>query len=295
MLVGYRRNHHYVPEFLLRQWSVRKETGDDVLLAYSWSSHKAEVALKSNLGPSGYCYGRDLLTLPDHPLGQDHLECGHFEEIDRLGSNAHLKLLSDGVEGVSREQKEEFVKFLLSLEARRPDVLSRIRTSGVAGIKQQLDDDVEIKSELARFGTDESPTQFYEKTVGSVENETVSTVVEYLTEDSIGLPAAMNSYWGIKKFSGSLKLVLSDRPLIRHGVSGAKNSFWALPLSPDKLLILSPSDHVFHSLISRSPGELVRKANISSVSNCDRYVFGTSWYDQRWLKKLFDQRGPHAQ
>jgi hypothetical protein len=279
---------------LLRNWSVKKETGDEVLLAYSWSPYKAEVALKANLGPSGYCYQPDLLTLPDHPDGPDYLERIRFEEIDRLGASAHRKLLTDGVDAISLKQKEEYAKFLLSLEARRPEVLAQIRTSGVADIKRQLDGDSEIKDALTKIDTNETPAQFYEKNLGSIEVETVQAVVEYLTADSRGFPAAMNSHWGIKKFSGNLSLVLSDRPLIRHGASGNENSFWAMPLSPDQLLLLAPSKRLFHLLMSQEPGELLRKANISSVGNRDQYVFGTSWTEHGWLKKLFEKRDQNA-
>lgn len=246
------------------------------------------------MGASGYCYRRDLLTLPDHPDGPDFLERVSFEKIDRLGASAYRKLISDGVDAISRQQKHDFAKFLLSLEARRPEVLTQIRTSGVADIKQQLDSNSEIKGALARIDNNETPTQFYEKNLGSIEGETVQAVVEYLTEESVGFPAVMNSYWGIKKFSGRLGLVLSDRPLIRYGASGSENSFWALPLCPEQLLIMAPSNHVFRSLLTQKPGELLRKANISSVDNCDQYVFGVGWSEQKWLKKLFEQRDQNA-
>lgn len=171
--------------------------------------------------------------------------------------------------------------------------MAQIRT-GAADIKQQLDSDPEIRAALARTDADETPAQFYEKNVGSIESRTVPKVVEYLSKDSKGFPIAMNSHWGIKKFSGRLRLVLSDRPLIWKEPSGGANSFWALPLCPNQLLIMAPSMHVFRSLMGQKPGELLRKANISSVAHCDQYVFVASWSEHKWLKKLFEQRDQNA-
>ena len=129
--------HHYVPEFLLKPWAV-----DDDLNGYWWDARKGRLGCKRR-GPGGFCYEIDLLTLKEHEDGRDVLERVFFGAIDAPGAVARDRLLKDGPESLDNDQRCDFARLLLSLEARRSAVVQKLRDGG-SYLAEALDSDSEI-------------------------------------------------------------------------------------------------------------------------------------------------------
>lgn len=285
-----KRDHHYVPEMLLKPWLVVGHKGNNVLLAYSWNERSKSVHCKDNLGTNGYCYRKDLLALAQHPDGRDFLEAKFFEHVDNEGARVLAHILRNGLQGLTDKQRNDFAYLLLSLEARRPQVLERLRGEGVESLRQKLDDDEEITELLKREGINSTPSEYYEKHVSKLADRALLAVLPFLTKESIGLQSLANCHWLVRKITpGSPRLVLSDRPLIRIGSATDPDRIWCLPLSPTVLFFASPNKRSINTILRKSDKQVVLSTNVESVRQRDRYVFSVDRDSGNWLAKLMSQ------
>ena len=53
-------------------------------------------------------------------------------------------MLSDGTKSLSLTERSDFARVLMSLVARRPDIVAELRTKGVATFPEGLNDDPDI-------------------------------------------------------------------------------------------------------------------------------------------------------
>lgn len=123
------RDHHFVPMFLLRPWLVEGADGDLNLHGYWWDEKRAKLVCKRR-GLKSFCFQIDLLSLKAHNLGRDAIERLFFGEIDTKGAAARGVLLTDGAPKLSEDQRCDFARLLLSLDARRPTFVKRLRAEG---------------------------------------------------------------------------------------------------------------------------------------------------------------------
>lgn len=283
---GYKKEQHYVPELLLRPWLVKNDKAQDVLLAYYWNEHDNSVWSKDRLGTNGYCYQPDLMTVDEHPEGRDVLEAKFFEEIDNNGGQALLRILREGLSNLTEEQKRDFAFLLLSLEARRPEILEKLRSEGASFLREKLDSDITIRKVCEQEGIEISPSEYFEKHVAKLADRALLAALPYLTRSPIGLPALQNCYWLVREMaSDALKLVISDRPLIRVEAATHPDRIWCLPLSPNVLFLASPNKILIQGFLKKSDNHLVRSANVESVRQRDRYVFSVDKNTPKWLVK----------
>ena len=138
--------HHFVPAFLLRPWCV-----EGLLQGYWWDDRRGELARKRK-GTRGFCWQLDLLTLRAHSLGRDAIEKVFFGDIDTKGAEARDLLLAGGPRNLNADQRCDFARLLLSLDARRPATVSKLRVMGPRYIAESLDDDPEILAAMKDEG-----------------------------------------------------------------------------------------------------------------------------------------------
>ena len=72
------------------------------------------------------------MSLKAHDLGRDAIERLFFGEIDTNGTAARDILLEHGPAGLTAGQRCDFARLLLSLDARRPFNVDKLRTEGAA-------------------------------------------------------------------------------------------------------------------------------------------------------------------
>ena len=227
-----RRDHHFVPKLLLRPWLIESADGQWNLFGYWWNSRKQRLDLKRR-GLNAFCWQLDLLTLKRHHLGRDVMEKVFFGEIDTNGAIARDILLEHGPNKLTGNQRCDFVRLLLSLDARRPVVVGRLRTEGMSYLGNALDASPEIRNALAEHGIEDTPSSFAEGQLGwCLENRALAVIQKLVDNPAVG-GRMINAYWavrGLGQHDGSL--VLSDRPLIRiHGYN-SPGATWVLPLTP---------------------------------------------------------------
>lgn len=155
------RRHHYVPRLLLRPWLIQGPKGHSVLRGHYWDAIQARPKTLER-GLSYFCQAPDLFSLTAHPEGMDIIERRFFKAIDDEGALSRDVLLKGGPAALSLEERRSFVRLLLSLETRRPSIMAKLRTDGADFLGRSMDDDEELRTELARFGISERPSQYWE-------------------------------------------------------------------------------------------------------------------------------------
>ena len=272
--------HHYVPEFLLKPWAV-----DDDLSGYWWDARKGRLGCKRR-GSGGFCYEIDLLTLKEHEDGSDVLERVFFGAIDTPGAVARDRLLKDGPKSLDNDQRCDFARLLLSLEARRSPIVKALRDGG-SYLAKTLDSDPEILHAMESEGLSGPPSAYYEEQDGPLEDRALSNIQRLVDNPRIG-GKLINSHWRVVHLGPRDEtLVLSDRPLVRLFGYDHPRASWFLPLCPKAVFYAANCPKDFERL---TPHKLAKSLNIDSVSQAQKYVFCMGDSHNRLLEKHLSSR-----
>lgn len=279
------QKHHFVPQFLLRPWLVEESTGQRTLRGYYWNP--VSRALKCKLGgPKGFCFQRGLLALSAHDLGRDAIERHFFGAIDSRGAVAREALIEWGPNKLSRDQRFDFARLLLSLEARRRHVVDKLRTNGKAYLANELDADPEIRAAIVDLGISDSPSSYISNQFNYSLEDRALTNIQRLVDSPAVLERLMNARWDVRKVTDSDgSLVFSDRPLIRIHAYNHPNAVWALPLSPHAAFLACNSIVNRDELMRCSGRRFVEAMNVSSAAQTETYVFCIDDSHEHWLKE----------
>ena len=153
--------HHYVPEFLLKPWATGGE-----LNGYWWDGSRGRLSCRRK-GSKAFCYESDLLSVERHEEGRDVLERKFFGAIDTRGAVVRDRLLADGPDSLDVDQRCDFARLLLSLEARRPATVDWLRNEGSRFLAEALEHDPEIRQAFEGEGLPETPSQWFEQYGGA--------------------------------------------------------------------------------------------------------------------------------
>ncbi|NWG45057.1 MAG: DUF4238 domain-containing protein [Alphaproteobacteria bacterium] len=291
MLKQESKNHHFVPQFLLRPWEVEPRPGQRDLRGYWWDQTRIALACKVR-GVRSFCFQIDLLTLRDHPLGRDAIERIFFGPIDTKGAAAQDVLMRQGPNELSGDQRCDFARLLLSLEARRPLVVNRLRTMLRDHLASELDADPEIRAAMVEQGISEPASSYLEKQHGSLLEDSALTIVQNLVENPEIGGQLINAHWGVRRLDdldGSL--VLSDRPLIRiHGYD-KPGANWVLPMNPHAAFVACNDQANLAKLMGLSGQRFVKAVNVSSAAQAERFVFCADQSHEQWLNTHLRPKG----
>lgn len=280
------RRHHYVPEFLLRPWTREWQPQQELLRGYYWDRHLNRLRFREN-GVGAFCYRLDLLTLHDRREGRAVLESRFFQAIDEAGQRALEKLVDQGPDALANTERCDFVRLLLSLHYRRPNMIERLRREGAATLKAGLDGATDVLSELSQQGIDAKPTEYAETELGWSFEERALLVVQDLVDSRETGQRLLDAHWYLKRLRrehGSF--MLSDSPLVRtHGLDN-QMATWFLPLSPKVGFFMTKHARSLELIKKASANTIVYHANIDAVSSAEKYAFSVDRYLPSGLSKL---------
>ena len=279
------RKHHFVPKFLLRPWLLKTSNNQNVLCGHYWNDRIVRLDRKCR-GLDSFCFQIDLLTLKFHSAGRDAIERIFFAEVDNKGANARDILLKSGPDSLTGDQRCDFARLLLSLDARRPDTVKKLRAGGAQAFKIGLDSDPEILSAMTDAEVEEAPSSYYERQTGVSLEDVALTSIQRLVDNPEVCGPLINAHWYIKhlgEHDGSL--VLADRPLIRIRGYDHPGGAWVLPLTPKAAFIAVNHPENLKRMQRVTPQRFAKQTNYSSVSQAERFVFSVDDFHEEWLAK----------
>jgi Protein of unknown function (DUF4238) len=281
--------NHYVPKLLLRPWLIEQD-GQKNLYGYWWDTKTQKLACKKK-GLDAFCFQLDLLSLHAHKPGRDALERVFFGEIDRKGAEARDLLLENGPAKLSAERRSDFARLLLSLEARRPATVKRIRMEGRDYFAKGLNTDPQILAAMAEHGLHETPSDYVGNVYGvSLEDRALVTIQGLVDNSKVG-SVLINAHWNLKKLGPSDgSFVLSDRPLIRINGYDSPGATWVLPLTTTVAFFAVNHAENLAKLRSVPAHRFAIETNKSSASQAERFVFSADKNHEKWLGKYLCQQ-----
>ena len=261
------RRHHYVPQFLLKRWAI-----DNNMHGYYWHEHRKELACDYTKGEKAFGYERDLLSYEGRLLqpneeikNRDEVE-KEFSTIDDKGDKAIKRLLKDGPESLSKEEKCDFAKFLLSLITRIPGVIDE-RNHCYSG---NIDNDPKALCLAAKIDPSKTPSEHYAQAGYSVKNHAIRDTRNFTDRKRV-IDTLINLPWHVVRLGeGDGTFVLADRPLVRGTCGSMMTGF--LPLTPKAAFV---ADERPDAVYKKSPQEIARSFNIASCAHAKKYVFCT--------------------
>ena len=217
---------------------------------------------------------RDLYSLSKHPEGRQAIEQHFFGSVDDKAAKAFGRVRSGEISSLTNDERCDIARLLLSLDGRRPSIISKLKSEGSAQLKSGLDNDEEIISLMAEHGIEGTPSEFFEKEADQTLEDAALLIVQNVVDNPEVGGKLVNAHWGMANVaSGGVSLVLADRPLIRtHGYEHP-HVVWALPITPWHLLIAANDLADLRRILNASPKTLAKKTNVSSLQQAERYVF----------------------
>lgn len=277
--------HHFVPKFLLRPWLTRDAKNQEVLLGFWWDRRRGSLSRKRR-GLDSFCFQIGLLTLTAHRHGRDAIERLFFGEIDDKGATARDILVASGPQRPTAEQRCDWARLLLSLEARRPPAVEKLRKEGSSFLTANLDDDPEIRAAMEEYGISQAPSSYVEQQLGWRLEDRALGIIQRMVDDPAVGGRLINAHWAVRRLGrGDGQLVLSDRPLIRINGYNHPGAVWVLPLAPSAAFIACNHPSNLGILQRLSGQRFVKETNRSSVNQAERFVFSVHDSDARWLSK----------
>lgn len=283
---------HFVPQFLLREWS--ECTSDRKLQEFRLDLKGVPSSRKA---PKGTAFQNNLyaLTRPSVAgMSQQAVETHVLKRIDNDAAVVRAKMVQQGLKSLSHVERCHWVRFLMSLKVRQPDVVSRFQTQSSDHLHQALSTQPEQYEALATV--DDPPTlqEFVETNFpGLIQNFGLCIFDTLVDRPDVGQKILRLCWWLCDFARKKHELLLADNPCIFTGVIDAPELIVALPISPSQAFLATRGDRIAVMLRQLDPSKLVERLNESSVLQARARVYASSETPGRFIKNRLKLRSSY--
>ena len=152
----------------------------------------------------------------------------------------HQKLLANGVNALTNDEKRCWARFIISLIMRSPEKVKEAKESGAFHLKEHLAkpsaeyEEIKAKNPHIQHAT---ALDFTEAELKHVFDDIGPWSLPRLIQNPLLNKKLLTSIWGIHDSSqASLELLIGDYPVIYEGTM-ATSYVMSLPISPTKLFV----------------------------------------------------------
>ena len=231
MTKGVPKRHHYVPVFYLKKWL----TSDGKLVEFS-RPYRDVIERRKYPRATGFVDGLYLIdNLPDHL--QAWVEQVFLQKVDSDAARARDALLVRGVRSLTRLEKSNWIRFLLSLLHRRPEKIGYLHQLWAAKI-EEIDRDLRENWLLRRRPQD--PMTYDEMKTTTDPYGSAKMLAQLLANvmDSKFLgDHIINMIWCVVRWKTGHPLLTSDRPLVTTNGFAQEDAHCAIALDTRTLFL----------------------------------------------------------
>ena len=237
--------------------------------------------------PKATAYQDNLyaLTKPEVAgMSQQAIETDLMSHIDNYAAPVRVKMEQHGLKNLSIPERQDWVRFLMSLRVRQPDIVSQIRTEGAHNLSENLLEAPEQYEALAEEHDAPTLEEWVEQHYpGLIENFGLSCIPKLVDNREVGTKILYLRWWLWDFSNAKHELLLADNPCIFTGGIDAPELIVALPISPTKAFFATRGDLTAAKLRQQSPSTLVVQLNESSVLQARTRVYARTDAPKRFI------------
>lgn len=275
--------NHYVPQFLQRPWTTGPRSE---LISYHLRNGNVHATAKV---PKSVGFQKDMLTLTrDEIAGMDKhaIEEIVLKQVDNDASLVWAKLRSGQLGLLTAKERCDWVRFLMSLRLRAPNMVTQLKTESQVELRRSLRKDHWEYEQLAMMASDAETLEAWTERQfpGLIENFGLSFFHELLNDENIGTQLLHLRWWVFDLSSCTHTLLLGDRPCLFFGGIDHPNVAVALPIAPNMAFIATRGDTLAKGLPETPPCKIVEQLNDKTVREADTYIFGRDQHSLRFIR-----------
>jgi hypothetical protein len=268
-------DHHYVPQFYLRQWA----DPDGRIPSYRWLGNRAVFShIKSSKGTG---YETDLYA-QEHVASEDRhkVETGFFKVLDDKAAQIHARLIRREPFIFTAEERMDWSIFLAAANARTPDIVRNLKTELTAALRDKLEDQPERVEQELGYKPNFTLAEWAEKNApAQLSNFYLSMLLKFIVREDV-IQRYMDMEWTVHEPRSRHKEFLTcDRPLWYHRRPEHPQFTVMMTLSPQTVFIASSSPEQAQRFINVVPMRLTRLVNESVFNKARERVYGRTSLD----------------
>lgn len=272
------QKNHYVPEAYFKPWC---SFSDGKLVYFHWAG---ERFLVNRANPRSIANEYLLYALDGAPT-EHHvaLETRYFTpHVDDPGAVVLQTIIATGISALTTDQRHLWVRYLMALRARTPEVIAQVKNTGKEMLQQELRRDPHeyeaVKIPGAPDLLEDCVASWYRDGFGMV------TLPQIIDHSETHNELASMRWWCYDFRNSSVELLTSDRPLIWNGGTTGEQFFLALPITPRLGFFIAKNTQTENKLRNLGASTLARKFNESVIANAVEYVYGVHDGARRFIK-----------
>lgn len=274
--------HHFVPQFLIREWSSQNRRRSvvefrlDLPGVPAFERSTKSVAFEDDL----YALTREQVA----GMSRQSIEETFLRVVDNEAAVAMQTLRERGLRKMTREQRISWVRFLMSLRVRQPNLVTQLKLGSSVELVRSLDAKPEEYSALAK---ETDPTYLSDWVEGHfpglIENFGLSIFSALVDKKDVG-DKLLKMRWWLWDFSGLRhQLVLSDHPCVFTAGIDAPDLIVVLLIGPTKAFLATRSQRASDGLRRQDRRRLLARINERSVSQAVARVFAMNESPRRFI------------
>ncbi|MCC3305669.1 DUF4238 domain-containing protein [Sneathiella sp. HT1-7] len=275
--------HHYVPQFLLRAWANGSLDGkvEDIRLDLNGfpSSRRA---------PKSTGYKDDLYALSKPVVAgmkRHDIEKIFLMQVDNLAARAHQKLVEHGLRSLTNSERSDWVRFLMSLRVRQPDIVQKLKIESEEQLTKTLAQQPEEYDVISENGDPPTLVEWTEQqSPGHIENFGLLFFHEIASNPEVGDKIFKMKWWLWDFTNVSFDLLLGDHPCVFTKGIDDPNLIIALPISPKKAFMATNSEGVAATIRKQVPKQLAMRLNESSLNQARARIYARNTSPKRFIQ-----------
>jgi hypothetical protein len=272
---------HYVPEFLLKQWH---SSPDKKLTQFQWmrGTLLVERFTAKAVAKEPHLYSqRTHEPTPNVSLERDFLG----PHIDEPAAVVHKKILADGHEKLTDQERYEWSRFMLSLVVRTPEMIDFMRRTGRMMMASAMDEQPDGMLHIRKGDPKGSLREWAEENRPHIfEDVGVRTLPAVLTSPKLN-HAILGSKWSTVSLAEStVDALIADNPVVYLG--DIKDGFsFMLPISPGTAFVVASHPKDTERALEMKRTGLTKSVNRHLAKHARRYVYATGRQHEALIEK----------
>ena len=247
--------------------------------------------VKSWRYPSEVGWLRDLYRYPDADEAEAQwLEHEFFQRIDDQAAPVLARMLAPTPQELDAEQLSRWTTLVRSLMHRTPENLQK---SLAALMRIQDHIEAEVRANYDEFRGPSDPTTYEAYAAQRDPHEgrraALKQLPTLLLNPRIGT-FLVNMKWRVLELDADCpRLMLSDDPICRTNGLANPGGHLAMPLSPDRFLLMAESDATMAHIASAPLRDLAKSLNIWTIESARRFVVSVDRRQDRFVENRMGQ------